>query len=192
MASAHVCVAVAVARFCQLAGVKDAHNCLLDRWRDIQAVETYAADEFLAVERTARQIMMGTSNFDFSLCRLRKRKEFDQVMRNAQTVRLTAAAVTVYACPNSYQHPRLGITVSRRVAGNAVSRNRIKRLIRISFMSSHWILPPVDTVVVCRHGGGTLASAEWFHVLELMWQNIAQKISPLHNCAHSWNGLTHG
>jgi ribonuclease P protein component len=46
--------------------------------------------------------------------------------------------------------PRLGITASRRV-GNAVARNRIKRVVREAFRATRDIWPPgCDAVVIVR------------------------------------------
>lgn len=46
--------------------------------------------------------------------------------------------------------PRLGITASRRV-GNAVARNRIKRVVREAFRATRDIWPPgCDVVVIVR------------------------------------------
>jgi ribonuclease P protein component len=58
--------------------------------------------------------------------------------------------LTVYAVPNDLGHPRLGMSVSRKV-GTAVRRNRIRRLIRESFRLLQHDLPRgYDLVVVVR------------------------------------------
>lgn len=52
--------------------------------------------------------------------------------------------------PAGQQHVRLGVTVSRRV-GNAVVRNRVKRLIRESFrQNKEQICAGLDLVIVAR------------------------------------------
>jgi ribonuclease P protein component len=54
------------------------------------------------------------------------------------------------------QHRRLGITVSRRV-GNAVHRNRVKRLVREVFRRERALFPEgCDVVVVARSGADAL------------------------------------
>jgi ribonuclease P protein component len=56
--------------------------------------------------------------------------------------------------------PRLGITVSRKV-GNAVTRNRLKRVIREWFRVSRGGLSPAgDLVVIARKGAGLLDAQE--------------------------------
>lgn len=62
--------------------------------------------------------------------RLSGKRQFEAVY--GARVRVSAGPLVVWAMPNELAHPRLGLAVSRRV-GNAVVRNRIRRLLRESF-----------------------------------------------------------
>ncbi len=44
--------------------------------------------------------------------------------------------MTAFVHPNDLQHHRLGVTASRKATGNAVERNRAKRLLREAFRLS--------------------------------------------------------
>jgi ribonuclease P protein component len=85
---------------------------------------------------------------DFSFSRrfrLRTAAEFDRVYR----AKVFAAddVLVINACASGLNFPRLGISVSKK-AGNAVVRNRWKRLIREAFRLSRAELPGgIDLVV---------------------------------------------
>jgi ribonuclease P protein component len=64
----------------------------------------------------------------------------------------------VVAPARSDSDAKLGLAVSRRV-GNAVARNRVKRLVREWFRRNRAALPPAtDWVVIARQGAAELAA----------------------------------
>ena len=65
-----------------------------------------------------------------------------------------APAIVVFSCPNGLTYARLGVSVGRK-HGNAVRRNRIKRVFREAFRQSRHLLPPGrDYVLVPKRGAG--------------------------------------
>ena len=81
----------------------------------------------------------------------------------------------VIARPNGLEHARLGLAVGVKAAGNAVNRNRIKRLVRESFRNRQIDLPALDLVVNARPAAGKAANAEIAGSVAALWTRIAQR-----------------
>jgi ribonuclease P protein component len=72
----------------------------------------------------------------------------------------------IYVKPNGRPFNRLGITAGKKV-GNAVCRNRAKRLIRLAYRQSELALPVgIDIVIVARSAICTIRSDEFCSYME--------------------------
>lgn len=96
--------------------------------------------------------------------RLRKRWEFNAVYRMG--CKRNTPHFLLLVLINSQEHSRLGVTVSRKV-GNAVVRNRVKRIIREFFRCNRFRLEkPVDLSVIAKRDAGQVDTDTIWHELE--------------------------
>jgi ribonuclease P protein component len=104
--------------------------------------------------------------------RVRKRREFLRIQETGSRVTLPSAIVLLSARLDDGP-PRLGITVTRKF-GNAVARNRAKRLFRELFRRGSGFLPRgIDFVVIPKNSvAGALSLAhleqEWTRATGLL------------------------
>jgi ribonuclease P protein component len=94
--------------------------------------------------------------------KLTKKTEFDLVY--AKGSKKTAGPLLIHRLANNSNHVRLGLSVPKRV-GNAVKRNRIKRLCREAFMLSHAELPNGIDILITIRPHSTLKLSEYQDLL---------------------------
>lgn len=78
---------------------------------------------------------------------------------------------------NDGTRARLGLSIAARTVGNAVHRNRLRRLIRESFRQQQR-LPPVDIVIGARNAARTATPVDLRAALQRMWTQIDEAWSP--------------
>jgi ribonuclease P protein component len=86
--------------------------------------------------------------------RLTKRSEFLTLSREGK--RVHTSHFIILSKVNDAGLSRLGITVTTRI-GNAVIRNRVKRLVREYFRRHKKMLPSNDIVVIAKQGADRLS-----------------------------------
>jgi len=109
--------------------------------------------------------------------RLLRRQDF--VALSSSTTVFSGRLILVVWQSNTLGYPRLGVTASKR-AGNAVVRNRIKRLVREFFRQQRMLLPAVDLNVIVRRQAADAHSAVLFAELLRAFRQIGST-----TCCHA-------
>ncbi len=110
----------------------------------------------------------------FQKCaRLLKAEEFSRVFD--RPLRSRDRFFIVLARDNANAAPRLGLAISKKHARRAVSRNRIKRIIRESFRRHRVNLANADYVVMATAQADKASNRQLFSSLQRHWHNIRQQ-----------------
>ena len=92
--------------------------------------------------------------------------------------RVTSRSFTLFGLPNDVGHPRLGITVTRKL-GSAVRRNRTKRMLREVFRRNrHRLSTALDLVVNARSGIEARSYAELESEFVSRFEQLARRFLP--------------
>ena len=103
--------------------------------------------------------------------RILKRTQFLELARGAKRLQ-NRHFVAIYS-PNRLERSRLGLTVTKKV-GNAVTRNRVKRISREYFrLSRHIIKGNWDINVIAKKEAAKISSDEAFSSLKNIFSRIS-------------------
>jgi ribonuclease P protein component len=105
--------------------------------------------------------------------RLRRKRDFDAAYARGR--RIGDGFFAVIATNNKLGAARLGLAVAVRVAGGAVGRNRIRRIIRESFRVHQGELPALDLVVSARPKARGAPGPELHASLAALWKKIGEQ-----------------
>ena len=101
---------------------------------------------------------------------LRTGAQFQGVYRQGR--RFGNELFTAAVCANLGGLPRLGLSIAARTVGNAVARNRLRRVIRESFRLRQLELPAVDIVIGARNAARAAEADKVRTALSRLWTQI--------------------
>jgi ribonuclease P protein component len=101
-------------------------------------------------------------------------KHSDFVLCSDQGKRVSDRFFVIVYMPGRFDRPRMGVTVSKRL-GNAVARNRLKRLTREYFRLNRERIEGVwDINIIAKKSASTLSSADVFASLGGLFDEIGR------------------
>jgi ribonuclease P protein component len=125
------------------------------------------------MQPTLRRFQLGPDR------RLRSKLDFDSIYASGR--RLDDRFFGVRFRPNALGAARIGLAVAVRTAGNAVSRNRLRRLVRESFRLAQHELPALDIVIAAKFPATAAPATSLRASLATLWKRVAD------TCAASSN-----
>lgn len=102
--------------------------------------------------------------------RLVNQAEYDALFN--QSHRITHRSLTILYKKNNHLYSRIGLIVGKRVAKKAVSRNKIRRVIRESFRFQQNKLPGIDIIVIARRQCDKLSKQKLREGIDRLWEKL--------------------
>ncbi|RRJ83493.1 ribonuclease P protein component [Aestuariirhabdus litorea] len=113
--------------------------------------------------------------------RLLKAADYKQVFDGAE-FKVSHSHMLILARRSAIDHPRVGLVIAKKNIRLAVTRNRVKRLIRESFRHQQADLGGLDIVVLARKGLGEQENRIISDLLNRLWQKLQKKSVQAHPC----------
>ncbi len=111
---------------------------------------------------------------------LRASRDFQKVYQRGK--RYDGVLITAFVLPNELAHNRFGITTSRKALGNAVQRNRARRVLRETFRLRESLLTDLqgkyDWVVNAKRRLPALKANATFAEFEQLVSRVAKEEKP--------------
>ncbi|MEM6572411.1 MAG: ribonuclease P protein component [Planctomycetota bacterium] len=114
--------------------------------------------------------------------RIRSGRDFGRVYRDGRRAR--GSILLVVGAPNGLGHPRLGLSVGKKVWRGAVRRNRVRRVFREAFRLSAPDLPPLDLVLVPAQAKLKPETRETVRELKRLAGKVARRLEEAGARAH--------
>jgi ribonuclease P protein component len=108
--------------------------------------------------------------------RVRRKVDFEAAYKRGRRFSDSLFTMTVRA--NDAGGPRLGLAVAARTIGNAIARNRLRRMIRESFRHEQHRLPAADIIVGAKVGARHAPDPLRRQSLAALWNKIASQCAP--------------